>query len=720
MFRRFAAAFAIVMGAVLATAVIGNAAAAADKPEKRVALVIGNSGYQSVAQLPNPARDADAVAKMFQDAKFDTVEVKLNLGIIDFKRTIRRFEDLADGADIAVIYYAGHGIEINGINYLIPVDARLANDRDAEDEAVPLDRVIGSAGGAKKFRLIILDACRDNPFRAGMKRDRRSATRSMTQLSSVDLANSTDTLTAYAAKLGSTAEDGDGDHSPFTLALLKNLTVPGLDVRMAFGRIKKEVMSATGGRQEPFVYGSLGDDNYSLVPAPVDPNQVSVAEQKADYDLIMSINTKKAWEVFLTRYKAGPYVDQARVQLASLSSTIPPMPSSTGQENRAIAAAAPNAIAPGREPTSQEALEWNKVKDSSDTPTLQKFIQRFPNSPLANYAQARIDVLNRAAQERAEKERADREAALKAAEQARLEAARIKAEQEAAKKRDDEQRRVAEQAAKAAEAERRAAEAKARADDAARGKAAADAETLRHASEQQAKQAEQERQKANQAASLEAVCKQEQDKLDQLTARGSSGNGLNDMSAFARTVTCPRLGGVVVANVEKFTAESRQQAATAPNSPELLRAAQSELSRVSCFGGKIDGSLTTTQDALGRYRVAKGQKAATNDVTQAVVDDLTKQSGRICPLECDVGQTAKDGLCVANAKPAEPATASRRKDKDEDRKPAPRQAEREQPRQQQVRPAPRPAAQQQAVARPSYGGGGGGGGGHTTMVGVGF
>jgi hypothetical protein len=719
MFGRFTRILVFIGGAILAMVFFSGAALA----EKRVALIIGNSSYQSVPQLPNPSRDAEAVAKMFQDAKFDSVELKLNLGIIDFKRTIRRFEDMVDSADIAVIYYAGHGIEINGINYLIPVDARLANDRDAEDEAVPLDRILSSAGGAKKLRLIILDACRDNPFRAGMKRDRRSATRSMSQLSAPDLTSTTDTLTAYAAKLGSSAEDGEGDHSPFTTALLKNLTVPGLDVRMAFGRVKKEVMNATGGRQEPFVYGSLGDDVYALVPAPVDANAASVAEQKADFELIMSINTKKAWEVYLSRYKSGPYVDRARVQLASLSNDIP-QAAALPQGGREVITVAPNAIAPGREPSSKETVEWDRVKDSTDISALQKFIQRFPNSPLAINAQSRVDVLKRAAQERQDKERADRDAAQKAAEQARLEAARIKAEQNAARQRDEEQRRAADQAARAADAERQAAQARQRADEAARTKAAAEADALQRASELQSQQAEQERQKADRAAAQEAICKQEQDKLVQLTASAPSSTSLADLRSFAGTVACPRLGGVVVATIEKFNLALREQAANAANSLDLLHTAQSQLSRLGCFEGKIDGSLTTTQDALGRYRIAKGVKAATNEVNQSVVDDLSKQTGRICPLKCDIGQTAKGDVCVANVKPADRPVA--RHDHDDEkpsgrRKPASRQAERQQPRQsarQQSHSEPRPAALQQAVARPSYGAGGGGG--HSTMVGVGF
>jgi uncharacterized caspase-like protein len=116
--------------------------------DKRVALIVGNSSYSAVPTLPNPSRDANAVAKMFKDAGFETVETYLDVGNLDFKRAIRKFEDTAMDADIAVLFYAGHGIEIGGINYLVPIDAKLASDRDASDEAIPLDRLVLSADGA--------------------------------------------------------------------------------------------------------------------------------------------------------------------------------------------------------------------------------------------------------------------------------------------------------------------------------------------------------------------------------------------------------------------------------------------------------------------------------------------------------------------------------------------------------------------------------------------
>jgi uncharacterized caspase-like protein len=146
--------------------ILSNAVAVA---EKRVAFVVGNSTYQATARLTNPARDAESVANMLRESGYQVTLVK-DVGYLDFKRAIRAFEDSAGDADVAVIFYAGHGIEIAGTNYLIPVDAKLASDRDASDEAIDLNRLIATVDGVKRLRLIILDACRDNPFLSVMKR----------------------------------------------------------------------------------------------------------------------------------------------------------------------------------------------------------------------------------------------------------------------------------------------------------------------------------------------------------------------------------------------------------------------------------------------------------------------------------------------------------------------------------------------------------------------
>ena len=144
--------------------------AGAATAERRVALIIGNSAYKNVTPLPNPAKDAAAVAAMFKKAGFEVVDSKLDLGNTAMRRTIREFTGIARNADIAVVYYAGHGIEFDGVNYLIPVDAELASDVDVDDETISLDRVMRMLDPVKRLRLVILDACRENPFAKKMTR----------------------------------------------------------------------------------------------------------------------------------------------------------------------------------------------------------------------------------------------------------------------------------------------------------------------------------------------------------------------------------------------------------------------------------------------------------------------------------------------------------------------------------------------------------------------
>ena len=709
MIKRVVPMAALIGGAILSMVLPSDVAWA----DKRVALVVGNSSYQSVPQLPNPSKDATSVSQMFKDAGFD-VAVAIDVGNLEFKRAIRKFEASADQADIAVIYYAGHGLEIGGTNYLIPVDAKLASDRDADDEAIPLDRMVASADGAQKLRVVILDACRDNPFIVKMRRERKVGNRAISSgLGKVE-PTSADTLIAYAAKAGSTAEDGDGQHSPFTTALLKNLTIPGLDIRLAFGRVRDETLKLTANKQEPFVYGSLGGGNISLVPAPAAPQEAPAADIKADYELVAKIGSRRAWEVFLGTYKTGFYADLARAQLASLADQVPSPPANS-PGNVGGAAVSPNTIAPGREPASKEALDWDRIKDTTDSSALQKFIKRYPDSPLSITAKQRLDVLQQAAQEREDKARAEREAARQAAEDARIQEVKRKAELAAARKRDEDERRAraaeAEQKAKAAEAERKAAEAKLKAEEAEKNKASAEAAKLRAESEKQARQAEEERRKAEQASAQELACKDEQSRFDALSAKGSEGPGVDDVKTFLKAVTCDRLRPQVVAAIDKFSAEAAKRAAAMPNSPELIRAAQSQLARIGCFSGKSDGVLSpTTKSGVGRYMSFKGSASSDAPITEDLVSELTKQTARVCPLECKAGEIAKGETCVAQEKSATPATASH-EEKPAARKQPKREAEREQPR----RSRPQPRAKQEAAARPSSGGGGG-----HTMIGVGF
>jgi uncharacterized caspase-like protein len=288
--------------------------------QRRVALVIGNSGYEKVAQLSNPANDASLMAETFRSAGFDSVDLRRDLNIADMRRALKDFFDESSNADIAVVFYAGHGIEVDGTNYLIPVDAVLDRDIDIYDEALSLDRVLVSVEPAKQLRLVILDACRDNPFTRTMKRtvSSRGIGRGLAKVEPT----STNTLIAFAAKAGSTASDGDGNNSPFTAALVKHITRPGLDLRKAFGYARDDVLKATGNKQEPYVYGSLGGDDVPLVPArsavtaPVADLQ---AAARRDYELALQLGTRDGWQAFLLEYPEGYYAILAKGQLNKIA-----------------------------------------------------------------------------------------------------------------------------------------------------------------------------------------------------------------------------------------------------------------------------------------------------------------------------------------------------------------------------------------------------------------
>src|SRR6476661_6235249 len=289
--------------------------------EKRVALVIGNSAYKNVARLQNPANDATAVVGMFKRAGFDTVDSKLDLSVVEMRRALREFGNKSRDADIAVVYYAGHGIELDGNNFLIPVDATLETDTDVLDETFALDRVLFAVEPAKQLRLVILDACRDNPFAKKMKRTvgSRAIGRGLAKVEP----SSPNTMIAFAAKAGSTASDGDSKNSPFATALVDHLAKPGLDLRKAFGFVRDDVLKATNNAQEPFVYGSLGGNDVTLVPAVPAPTAAAPTDHDATmqryYEYALQVGTKPVWDAFIEKYPSGFFTALAKAQRDKLA-----------------------------------------------------------------------------------------------------------------------------------------------------------------------------------------------------------------------------------------------------------------------------------------------------------------------------------------------------------------------------------------------------------------
>lgn len=288
--------------------------------DKRVALVIGNGTYDKVAPLGNPVNDANLVAETLKSAGFDDVVLRRDLKIAEMRRALRDFLDRTRDADVAVVFYAGHGIEIDGVNYLIPTDAVLDRDVDVYDEALSLERVLVAVEPAKKLRLVILDACRDSPFVRSMKRTvaSRAIGRGLAKVEPT----SANTLVGFASKAGSVASDGDGKNSPYTAALVNHITRPGLDLRRAFGYVRDDVLKSTGNRQEPYLYGSLGGDDLPLVaakPAATLPQADPQSAVRRDYELALQLGTRDGWEAFVSQYPEGFYANLARGQLKKIA-----------------------------------------------------------------------------------------------------------------------------------------------------------------------------------------------------------------------------------------------------------------------------------------------------------------------------------------------------------------------------------------------------------------
>src|SRR5437016_400372 len=240
--------------------------------EKRVAFVVGNGAYRNVAQLPNPAIDAKAMAGVLRNVGFDVVE-GVNLSRDKMTEKLLDFGKKAQGADVAVFFYAGHGIAINGTNYLLPIDADIKSEMDVKlGAAINIDLTLDQTMGDAKVKLVFLDACRDNPFAAKIKSN--SATRSVSVQSGLaEMKSGEGTLIAFATGPGQTALDGqEGTNSPFTRALMANIASPGVEIQQAMTKVRAQVNEETNKGQLPWGHTNLiGSVYLNGAPAPSAP-----------------------------------------------------------------------------------------------------------------------------------------------------------------------------------------------------------------------------------------------------------------------------------------------------------------------------------------------------------------------------------------------------------------------------------------------------------------
>ena len=250
----------------------------------KVALVIGVSDYKSISPLKNTVNDANALSAVLNDIGFD-VTTLINANGGDMRKALETFAFETETADLALIYFAGHGVEVQGENFLIPADAAVTSNADIQKEALSLDDLLAAVDHARKMRIVILDSCRDNPF--GDVIDLSNSTQSSTSDTATRGVGGMappvpdrGTLVAFAAKDGNVAMDGNGSNSPFALALMDKMQQEGLEISLMFRQVRDDVLSRTANRQEPHTYGSLSGIPFFLAGAGDLPNQINALDPK--------------------------------------------------------------------------------------------------------------------------------------------------------------------------------------------------------------------------------------------------------------------------------------------------------------------------------------------------------------------------------------------------------------------------------------------------------
>ncbi len=285
---------------------------------ERVALVIGNSAYQRVAPLKNPRNDAEAMASELEALGFEVVK-GFDLDAPAFRDTVRAFMQKLEGADTALFFYAGHGLQVNGINYLAPTDSRLSDESDLEFEALRLEFILGPMEKKAKTSIVFLDACRDNPLVENLARSMGTRSAALGRgLARVE--SGIGSFVGFSTQPGNVALDGEGKHSPFTLALLDHLETPGMEIEAMMRKVRDEVVAATDGRQVPWSNSSLLGRGFMFrepAPEPVVANLPS-ADPSFELEYWSSVKDGRdpaLMQSYLDKYPNGQFSGLAQLMI---------------------------------------------------------------------------------------------------------------------------------------------------------------------------------------------------------------------------------------------------------------------------------------------------------------------------------------------------------------------------------------------------------------------
>lgn len=361
---------ALALGMVFLAASFGVASSETAPEPRRVALVIGNGAYENAPALPNPAKDAGDMAAKLKDLGYDVV-LGTDLSMAGFGETLREFSRRIEGADVGLLFYAGHGLQVDGNNFLIPVDAQIEAASDLDFQAVKLDTLLNVLERQSKVSIVFLDACRNNPLSRSLTR----STNPSTGLAPQNIASGS--YIAFATAPGNVAYDGENTrNSPFTAALLNNIGRENVDIRLMMADVREDVFEATGKKQLPWENNSLIGRFYfrqGATPETQDEVNAKALAERDAFDRARTAGTAEALQAFLGEHPDGLFAGIARDTIASLSK---------GETETA---------------TTLDDIFWRTVRDSVLPDDFQLYLDTFDNGAYRDLAQARIDALRQAA-----------------------------------------------------------------------------------------------------------------------------------------------------------------------------------------------------------------------------------------------------------------------------------------------------------------------------------
>jgi hypothetical protein len=366
---------------------------------KRVALVIGNSAYEHAPVLQNPQNDAEALSAVLNKLGFEVV-TGIDLSHVDFAQTVGQFRKKLKGADVGLFFYAGHGLQVNGENYLAPVDAELEYEDRLEFEAVTLKAILRLMERAAGTNLVFLDSCRDNPLARNLARGMGTRSTAIGQgLARVEAGIGT--MIAFATQPGNVAADGKGDNSPFATALIRHIATPGIDISELMRRVRVDVLEETGRKQipwnhssmtAPFVFKKGADGNVAGQSAPGSRTNPAInqkwAIELAYWNSIKSSKTPAMLESYLKQYPKGTFAELAKIRIVSLVS--PVIPNTAKQDISPVPSS--RAITVEKD---FELTYWKAIQSNDTIASYESYLKIYPKGSFALLANLKIEELKK-------------------------------------------------------------------------------------------------------------------------------------------------------------------------------------------------------------------------------------------------------------------------------------------------------------------------------------